>query len=207
MRIHIKNAKIFGSDSTGLYIENGLFTEALSGTPDRVIDLDGKTVLPGLIDGHCHLREPGFEYREDIVSGTKSAAKGGFSSVGCMPNTKPVCDNASIVSSIITKAKNQGYANVFPIGAASKGLAGKELAEMGTTTMNKNELVTLTAKLIDRRIHSNYCIYAVNKVATVFNIIVVITSSTLYLTFNIAGTKAYKPPTTAPATIANIIPR
>ena len=131
MRIHIKNAKIFGSDSTGLYIENGLFTEALSGTPDRVIDLDGKTVLPGLIDGHCHLREPGFEYREDIVSGTKSAAKGGFSSVCCMPNTKPVCDNASIVSSIITKAKNQGYANVFPIGAASKGLAGKELSEMG----------------------------------------------------------------------------
>lgn len=131
MRIHIKNANIFGSDSTGLYIENGLFTEALSGTPDRVIDLDGKTVLPGLIDGHCHLREPGFEYREDIVSGTKSAAKGGFSSVCCMPNTKPVCDNASIVSSIITKAKNQGYANVFPIGAASKGLAGKELSEMG----------------------------------------------------------------------------
>jgi len=131
MRIHIKNAKIFGSDSTGLYIENGLFTEDLSGTPDRVIDLDGKTVLPGLIDGHCHLREPGFEYREDIVSGTKSAAKGGFSSVCCMPNTKPVCDNASIVSSIITKAKNQGYANVFPIGAASKGLAGKELSEMG----------------------------------------------------------------------------
>ena len=131
MRIHIKNAKIFGSDSTGLYIENGLFTESLSGTPDRVIDLGGKTVLPGLIDGHCHLREPGFEYREDIVSGTKSAAKGGFSSVCCMPNTKPVCDNASIVSSIITKAKNQGYANVFPIGAASKGLAGKELSEMG----------------------------------------------------------------------------
>ncbi len=131
MRIQIKNAKIFESDSTGLYIEDGLFTDTLTGTPDRIIDLGGKTVLPGLIDGHCHLREPGYEYREDIVSGTKSAAKGGFTSVCCMPNTRPVCDNASVVSSIITKAKNQGFANVFPIGAASKGLAGKELSEMG----------------------------------------------------------------------------
>ena len=131
MRIQIKNAKIFDSDSTNLYVENGLFTDALTGAPDRIIDVSGKTVLPGLIDGHCHLREPGYEYREDIVSGTKSAAKGGFTSVCCMPNTKPVCDNASVVSSIITKAKNQGFANVFPIGAASKGLAGKELSEMG----------------------------------------------------------------------------
>ena len=131
MRIHLTNAKIFGSDSAELYIEDGLFTESLRGAPDRVIDLCGKTLLPGLIDGHCHLREPGYEYREDIVSGTKSAAKGGFTSVCCMPNTKPVCDNAAVVSGIVAKAKSEGFANVFPIGAASKGLAGKELAEMG----------------------------------------------------------------------------
>lgn len=131
MRIHLKNAKIYHSDSGELYIENGVFTDALSGAPDRVIDLEGKTVLPGLIDGHCHLREPGYEYREDIVSGTRSAAKGGFTSVCSMPNTKPVCDNASVVTSILSKAKNEGYANVFPIGAASKGLMGKELSEMG----------------------------------------------------------------------------
>jgi dihydroorotase len=88
-------------------------------------------VLPGLIDAHCHLRDPGYEYREDIISGTRSAAKGGYTSVCPMPNTNPVCDNASIVRSIMTKANNEGYAHVFPIGAASKGLLGKELAEFG----------------------------------------------------------------------------
>jgi len=132
MRIHLKNGKIMGvSAPSDLFIEDGLFTEKLNGDADRTIDLNGAAVLPGLIDGHCHLREPGYEYREDIVSGTRSAAKGGFTSVCCMPNTNPVCDNASVVRSIVTKAKREGYANVFPIGAASKGLKGRELAEFG----------------------------------------------------------------------------
>ncbi|MCR5273749.1 MAG: dihydroorotase [Clostridiales bacterium] len=131
-RIEIKNAKHFASgEKVTVYIENGVFTDSLSGEADEVIDAEGLTVFPGLIDMHCHLREPGFEYREDIKTGTKSAAKGGFTSVCCMPNTKPVCDNAAVVEGILRKAEQVGSCNVFPIGAASKGLEGKEISEMG----------------------------------------------------------------------------
>ena len=131
-RIEIKNGKHYVSgEKVTIFIENGVFTESLSGDPDEVIDAEGLTVFPGLIDMHCHLREPGFEYREDIKSGTKSAAKGGFTSVCCMPNTNPVCDNAAVVEGILRKAEQVGSCNVFPIGAASKGLNGKEISEMG----------------------------------------------------------------------------
>ncbi len=98
---------------------------------DRIIDADGLHVLPGLIDAHCHLRDPGYEYKEDIVSGTRSAAAGGFTSVMCMPNTLPICDSAAIVRYIVDKAARDGFARVFPIGAVSKGENGLELAEIG----------------------------------------------------------------------------
>ncbi len=131
-RIEIQNTTHFSTnEKITLYIENGVFVDALSEKADEVIDAEGLTVMPGLVDMHCHLREPGFEYREDIKTGTLSAAKGGFSSVCCMPNTKPVCDNAAVVEGILRKAELEGSANVFPIGAASKGLEGKEIAEMG----------------------------------------------------------------------------
>lgn len=136
MKIKIVNGLVV-DPSTGfegikdLLIENGCFTASLSGMPDRIIDAAGLAVFPGLIDAHCHLREPGFEYREDIVSGTRSAAKGGFTTVACMPNTKPVCDNAALVRFIKEKSEKEGYARVLPIGAASKGQQGKELAEIG----------------------------------------------------------------------------
>jgi len=132
MKIEIKNGKLFGvGEKQSLFIENGVFVEKLEGAADRVIDVSGQAVFPGLIDAHCHLREPGFEYREDIVSGTKSAAQGGFTSVLSMSNTKPVCDNAAIVKSIVSKAKEKGFANVFPIGSVSKGQKGQELSEFG----------------------------------------------------------------------------
>lgn len=131
-RIEIQNAKHFETnEKVTLFVENGVFVDALSDKADEVIDAEGLTVMPGLVDMHCHLREPGYEYREDIKTGTMSAAKGGFSSVCCMPNTNPVCDNAAVVEGILRKAELVGSANVFPIGAASKGLAGKEIAEMG----------------------------------------------------------------------------
>ncbi len=131
-RIEIRNAKHYATgEIVSLYIENGVLKDCLSADPDRVIDASGLTVMPGLVDMHCHLREPGYEYREDIKSGTASAAKGGFSSVCCMPNTKPVCDNAAVVEGVLRKAELVGSCNVFPIGAASKGLEGKEIAEMG----------------------------------------------------------------------------
>ncbi len=132
MRSLIKNCKVFGTDKTELYIDDGKFTTKFDEKDaDKVFDLDGKTVFPGLVDMHCHLREPGYEYRETIYTGTRSAAKGGYTSVCPMPNTNPVCDNASVVSGILKKAKDAGFARVFPIGAASKELKGKELAEMG----------------------------------------------------------------------------
>ena len=131
-RIEIKNAKHYCSgDMITVYIENGVFADKLTGDADEIIDAEGLTLFPGLIDMHCHLREPGFEYREDIKSGTASAAKGGFTSVCCMPNTNPVCDNAAVVEGILRKADQVASCHVYPIGAASKKLEGKEISEMG----------------------------------------------------------------------------
>lgn len=95
------------------------------------IDATGLYLLPGLVDMHTHLREPGFEYKETIKTGTMAAVKGGFTSVCCMPNTKPVNDNATVTGLITGKAVTEGFCSVFPIGAITKGQEGQELAEMG----------------------------------------------------------------------------
>jgi dihydroorotase len=97
----------------------------------ETIDATGKYVVPGLIDMHVHLRDPGLEYKEDIISGTRAAAAGGFTSVCCMPNSKPTIDNKAIVSYIINKAKTEGSANVFPVGSITYGLDGDHMSEMG----------------------------------------------------------------------------
>lgn len=136
MRITVINGQVCdpvsGRYSTEpLLIEDGRITAQMSGPPERVIDAAGYQIWPGLIDAHCHLREPGQEYKEDIASGTRSAARGGFTTVACMPNTQPVCDNASIVRSILERAAAAGMARVWPIGAVSRGQLGQELAEIG----------------------------------------------------------------------------
>lgn len=141
MRILIKNGRVVDPKNKidgvmDLYIENGVIEDIgedldYDASDLETIDATGKIVAPGLVDMHCHLREPGQEYKEDIETGTKSAAAGGFTSVACMPNTNPVVDNVAVVEYIKNKAKSVGYVNVFPIGAISKGLKGEELAAIG----------------------------------------------------------------------------
>ncbi len=94
-----------------------------------MLEAQGKWVLPGLVDLHVHLREPGFEYKETIKTGTAAAAAGGFTSVCCMPNTQPVNDTQSVTEFILDRARTEGLVHVFPIGAITKGSEGKELAE------------------------------------------------------------------------------
>ncbi|MBI3352633.1 MAG: dihydroorotase [Nitrospirae bacterium] len=97
----------------------------------EVIDAKGMIISPGFIDLHVHLRDPGQEYKEDIRSGTESAAAGGFTSVCCMPNTRPVNDNETVTQYILEKAKREGFVHVLPVGAITKGSQGQELAEIG----------------------------------------------------------------------------
>jgi dihydroorotase len=125
-----------GRDETGgVVLENGKVKDFLPGDQapkgfqGRTIDAAGKWVLPGLIDMHVHLRDPGYEWKEDIRSGTRAAAAGGFTSVACMANTKPVNDHAEITRYIREKGEREGFANVFPVAAVTRGLEGKEMAD------------------------------------------------------------------------------
>src|SRR5262250_1880713 len=96
----------------------------------EIFDAAGLVVAPGFIDLHCHLREPGQELSETIETGTRAAARGGFTAVCCMPNTQPVNDNASVTRSIVERAAASASVRVWPIGAASMGSQGEALAEI-----------------------------------------------------------------------------
>ncbi|MEZ4405504.1 MAG: dihydroorotase [Polyangiales bacterium] len=102
-----------------------------AGERDTVVhELDGRWVLPGFVDLHAHLREPGLEYKEDITTGTRAAAAGGFTTVCVMPNTKPVNDNRAVTEMMVAKAASHGRVRVRPIGCITRGQAGRELTEM-----------------------------------------------------------------------------
>ena len=97
----------------------------------ETIDATGKWVVPGLIDMHVHLREPGYEYKETVATGAKAAVAGGFTAVACMANTDPVNDNGAVTEYILERAAEANLARVYPIGAVSRGLRGERLAEIG----------------------------------------------------------------------------
>jgi dihydroorotase len=120
----VKNADIFIADGRIVHISSSIIENA-----DTTIDAAGLTILPAFIDMHCHLRDPGQTYKEDISSGAKAALHGGYSTICCMPNTIPPVDNAALVHYVISKGRESGI-NLHPIGAITKGLQGKELAEM-----------------------------------------------------------------------------
>lgn len=131
---HIIDAKTGLNEISDILVEDGIIAEVgigIDSTGCEIIDAGGMYVIPGLVDAHCHLRDPGYEYKEDIESGTRSAAKGGFTSIACMPNTNPVLDSEALIRYVINKAKSDGLVNVYPIGAVSKGLKGEELSEIG----------------------------------------------------------------------------
>lgn len=138
MKRLIKGGEVVFSDRTevcDLLIEDGKIVKiAKNIAPDGdtdVIDASNKTVFPGIIDMHVHLREPGFEGKEDIESGSKAAVAGGVTQICCMPNTNPVCDNAVVVKYIKTRAEEVNLCKVHPIGAITKGEKGESLAEIG----------------------------------------------------------------------------
>ncbi|HZI19015.1 MAG TPA: dihydroorotase [Pyrinomonadaceae bacterium] len=119
-----------------LFIEDGRVSALLGRGEARpegaeVFDATGLVVAPGFIDLHTHLREPGQEYKETIATGAAAAVAGGWASVCAMPNTDPVNDNPAVTSFIVEQAERIGLANVFPVGAITKGSRGEELAEMG----------------------------------------------------------------------------
>src|SRR5262245_53117142 len=124
-----KQADVLISEGRIARMEPGIAAAAPRGA--RVIDCRDRLVVPGLIDLHVHLREPGHEYKEDIQSGTQAAAVGGFTTVCCMPNTTPPNDCRAVTDLIVNRAREVGRARVRPVGAISRGLAGEAVAEIG----------------------------------------------------------------------------
>ncbi|MCX7521695.1 dihydroorotase [Microbacterium sp. STN6] len=136
----VRGATLADGTRTDLRVAGGRVAELGRGLSDAgasVIDADGLIALPGLVDLHTHLREPGFEQSETVLSGTRAAAAGGFTAVFAMANTSPVADTAGVVEQVASLGERAGYATVQPIGAVTVGLEGTRLAELGAMAASR----------------------------------------------------------------------
>ncbi|ACY98556.1 MULTISPECIES: dihydroorotase [Thermomonospora] len=130
----IKGARLLGGEPADLLLRDGVIAEVgrgLDAAGAQVLDAAGLIALPGLVDLHTHLREPGREDAETVETGTRAAAKGGYTAVHAMANTHPVADTAGVVEQVWRLGREAGYCDVHPVGAVTQGIAGKHLAELG----------------------------------------------------------------------------
>jgi len=133
-RFLLKGGKVLGTQTADLLISNGRIegiSQSISDETATVIDLKGSVVLPGLVDLHTHLREPGREDSETVASASRAGAKGGFTALSAMANTSPVADTAGVVEQVYRLGQEAGLVDVFPIGAVTQGLRGEQLSEIG----------------------------------------------------------------------------
>jgi dihydroorotase len=136
VNILIKGATLADGTRADIAIRDGFFVDAVANGA-TVIDADGLQALPGLVDLHTHLREPGFEQSETVLTGSRAAAAGGFTAVFAMANTSPVADTAGVVEQVASLGDQHGYVTVRPIGAVTIGLAGERLAEIGAMARSR----------------------------------------------------------------------
>ncbi len=135
---HVKGATLPDGTRRDFFVENGVFVDSASNA--TVLDADGLQALPGLVDLHTHLREPGFEQSETVLTGSRAAASGGFTAVFAMANTSPVSDTAGVVEQVKALGDAHGYVTVRPIGAVTVGLEGQRLSEIGAMAQSRAQV-------------------------------------------------------------------
>lgn len=139
MNLLIKSARLFDAENfenvqKDIYIKDGVIksiSENLTVPDVQILDANGYIAVPGFIDMNCNICEPGFENKEDIVTASESAARGGFTSITCQPNTQPAIDNKSVLEYMISRSKISSCVNIYPYGSMTKQCAGEEMAEIG----------------------------------------------------------------------------
>ena len=145
MRTLLKNGKVIDyatkiNEKMDVLIEDGIIVKIekeILDSADKIIDCTNLSIIPGMIDMHCHLREPGFEYKETIETGCQSAVKGGFTTICPMPNTNPTPDSAFVLQKIINEAKRVNLCNVLPYASVSKGEKGEEISNFEELKMQE----------------------------------------------------------------------
>ena len=138
MEFTIANARLIDDQVVDVVVSNGVISEIGSGlNKGKRIEGAKNLLIPGLVDLHTHLREPGREDSETVATGSMAAAKGGFTAISAMANTFPVADTAGVVEQVFRLGQEAGFCDVFPIGAVTQGLAGKSLAELGAMANSK----------------------------------------------------------------------